>query len=136
MQVGDGRKDSAAAVRMRRAALLLAWAGAIAAAANAAAVASTFLPGAPHLPPAVTTTASVAAVPIMFGATFIAENGCPDRLRSSTARKQLLSRVPLPARRIATHALVLETRIFSGVAMGLQAGAVILATAAARRPGP
>jgi hypothetical protein len=85
---------------MRRAASLLAWVAAIAAAVSAGAVASTFLPEAQHLPPAVTTISSLAAAPILFCAVLIAQNLCPGGL-SDAARKQLLSRLPLPARRIA-----------------------------------
>jgi hypothetical protein len=86
--------------------VLVAWAGAIAAAINAGVIASTFLPRPPHLPPPVTTISWVVSIPILAAAVFLVRDGGTDGLwRSGTGRKQLhtqlLCAVPLPGRVIA-----------------------------------
>jgi hypothetical protein len=77
-RVTGGGDDFAASARTRTAVVLVAWAGAIAAAVNAGVIAPTFLPRPPHLPPPATTISWVVSIPILAAAVFLVRDGGTD----------------------------------------------------------
>jgi hypothetical protein len=84
------------------AALSVVTAGVIGAALNAGVVASTFLPGAPHVPPIVATTLGMATFPIVVGAMLLVQSISIDvRWQSWVEQKQLVAKLPLSARLVA-----------------------------------